>query len=320
MKLTELRFENYRLFQKLDIPGLKRVNLITGKNNTGKTAFLEGIRIWAAKGDSTVVNHILESRGEFTPSWNSSYKTLFYDDESPLKSIYGDFALSINNLEIQLVQNRKLTTYEKYKVSIEEKISHHLDPNSSADNPKDDEVIYLPYQYQLSNLRKLWDNINLTHQEEDVLRIIKETVLPAVKRIGFSKDKFRILLETTPEPVPIGRFGDGFQRVLGIALALANSQNKILLIDEFESGLHHSIQKQLWELVLYYAKKWDIQVFITTHSEDTLRNFFYVGSSEKYRADTHFIRLQYSRKGILEAISYDMDQLEKALELELEIR
>jgi AAA15 family ATPase/GTPase len=43
MRLEELHFKNYRLFQELKITGLKRVNLIAGKNNTGKTALLEGI-------------------------------------------------------------------------------------------------------------------------------------------------------------------------------------------------------------------------------------------------------------------------------------
>jgi hypothetical protein len=43
-----------------------------------------------------------------------------------------------------------------------------------------------------------------------------------------------VLLESTPEPVSIGRLGDGVLRILGMTLALANAQNKILLIDEFE--------------------------------------------------------------------------------------
>ena len=321
MKLEELHFKNYRLFRQLDIPNLKRVNLIAGKNNTGKTALLEGIRIWAAKGDSTVVNHILNVRGEFTPSWSSSYKSLFHDTGSPNKSIYGDFQLSINDLDIQLSQNKKTAKYEDYRIQVgDDEASYQLDPNSTVDNPNDENIVFIPYNSPNPSLEKLWDNINLTHQEEDVLNILRQTILPSLKKIGFSKNQFRILLSSHKEPIPIGQLGDGVYRTLGIALALANAQNKILLIDEFESGLHHSIQKQLWQLIFKYAKQWNIQAFITTHSEDTLRNFYFVGALEENKQEANFIRLQYNRKDKLEAISYDMDRLEKALDLELEIR
>lgn len=320
MKLKELHFRNYRLFEQLDIPNLKRVNLIAGKNNTGKTALLEGIRIWAARGDSTVVNHILNNRGEFIRSWESSYKALFYDDGKPNKSIYGTFTMSINDLEVQLQLNSKTKKYETFEVSINQEISHSLNPNSNTDAPHDDEVVYIPYQGQLLQLKKLWDNINLTIQEEDVLAILKETVLPNLKRIGFSKDQFRVLLDSNSDPVPIGSFGDGVLRILTMALALANAKNKILLIDEFELGLHHSIQEKLWELVFKYANDWNIQAFITTHSEDSIRKFYYVASKEQYRNDATFIRLQYDRYNNLEAIKYDVERLESAIELDLEVR
>ena len=46
--LKSLDFENYRGFRKLKIDPLKRVNLITGENDTGKTAVLEGLCILLA--------------------------------------------------------------------------------------------------------------------------------------------------------------------------------------------------------------------------------------------------------------------------------
>ena len=63
--LDHLHIENYRLFKSLQLDGLKRVNLITGKNNTGKTAILEAIRILKSEGKQTIVNHILTKRDAF---------------------------------------------------------------------------------------------------------------------------------------------------------------------------------------------------------------------------------------------------------------
>ena len=40
-----------------------------------------------------------------------------------------------------------------------------------------------------------------------------------------------------------------------LALALANSKNGFLLIDEAENGIHHSMQRDLWKMVLQTALK-----------------------------------------------------------------
>ena len=40
------RVKNFRCFKDLQINDLGRVNLIAGKNNTGKTALLEAISIY----------------------------------------------------------------------------------------------------------------------------------------------------------------------------------------------------------------------------------------------------------------------------------
>ena len=60
--------------------------------------------------------------------------------------------------------------------------------------------------------------------------------------------------------------GDGAVRLFGVALALANSQGGFLLIDEAENGIHHTIQRDFWRMVLLTAQENNVQVFATTHS------------------------------------------------------
>src|SRR5256885_1703725 len=43
--VTNIHFENFRGFTDLKLDGLKRINLIVGRNNAGKTSLLEGIVI-----------------------------------------------------------------------------------------------------------------------------------------------------------------------------------------------------------------------------------------------------------------------------------
>lgn len=62
--LHSLEIKNYRNLKELRINSLGRVNLITGKNNTGKSTILEAVAIYATKGDSGLIYQLLQERGE----------------------------------------------------------------------------------------------------------------------------------------------------------------------------------------------------------------------------------------------------------------
>ena len=82
-----------------------------------------------------------------------------------------------------------------------------------------------------------------------------------------------VKLQGLSYPVPLKSLGDGAVRLLGVALALANSGNGFLLIDEVENGIHHSLQKAFWRMVLKTAHTNNVQVFATTHSFDCVKGF-----------------------------------------------
>jgi AAA15 family ATPase/GTPase len=316
--LKELSIRNFRIFDTLDIEGLKRVNLIVGKNNTGKTTLLEALRLLAAKGNSTVVNHVLKNRGQFVPSWSESYDALY-----SVNSNVGEKALQINELEIVKQHNEDKPTNPEFRVTYRADFAaifpFALNPSDTPDFPND-ELIYIPFYSDNNILQKLWDKIALTPLEDEVVKMLKETIEPRLERIDVSGGVAKVKLENEEKPLPILALGDGVQRMLFIALALVNAKGKMLLIDELESGLHHSIQELLWKMIFQYAKSLEIQVFVTTHSKDTLRTFKYVSSEAANKNQGFLFRLQHNRKGKLEAIAYNQDRLEDALEMNLEIR
>jgi AAA15 family ATPase/GTPase len=313
--LQKLSIRNFRIFEELDIEGLKRVNLIVGKNNTGKTTLLEAIRILEAKGHSTVINNILKNRGQFTPSWDESYDTLF----SKI-STQSEAKLTINALEV-----KKFSRLNRFGYAVNSELQ--LSSSDSPDNPND-QVIYLPLYTQINPLQNLWDRISLTSLEDDVIHILRQTIEPQINRIDVSSGgEVRIRLDNEKKPLHVNVLGDGVKRVLLIALAIVNAKHeldgregKIILIDELESGLHHSVQEKLWNLIFEYAKKWQIQFFITTHNQDTLNTFYYVANEVQNQDEAFLFRLQYSRTGKLEVIPYDVDRLENVLEMNIDIR
>ena len=76
-----------------------------------------------------------------------------------------------------------------------------------------------------------------------------------------------------PRPLPLRSFGDGLNRLFGIILSLVNARGGFLLVDEFENGLHYSVQLDAWRMVFRLAQSRDIQVFATSHSWDTIETF-----------------------------------------------
>ncbi|TFF37145.1 AAA family ATPase [Mucilaginibacter psychrotolerans] len=63
--LQSLIVKNYRNLSKLTIPRLGRVNLITGKNNSGKSSLLDAISIYACEGNISWLIQLLDDRKEF---------------------------------------------------------------------------------------------------------------------------------------------------------------------------------------------------------------------------------------------------------------
>ena len=77
-------------------------------------------------------------------------------------------------------------------------------------------------------------------------------------------------LEGIDQLLTVNMQGDGLRRYLNIVAASANPLNNILLIDEIDNGLHYSAYKKLWEAIFALATTTNKQVFVTTHSKETL--------------------------------------------------
>jgi len=133
----------------------------------------------------------------------------------------------------------------------------------------------------LSEMERLWDNVSLTALESDVIQALR-IIAPEAERVNLIGDtQYRRQRERIPivkiqgldEPLPLRSLGEGMNRLFGIALALVNAKGGILLIDEVESGLHYSVQPDVWKLIFETAARLNVQVFATTHSWDCIEAF-----------------------------------------------
>ena len=73
------------------------------------------------------------------------------------------------------------------------------------------------------------------------------------------------------ELLPLSQMGEGLTRVARLILAVAEAQDSLVLVDEFENGIHHSLLEDVWSAVEEAARTYGAQVFATTHSYECLR-------------------------------------------------
>ena len=118
--------------------------------------------------------------------------------------------------------------------------------------------------------------------------------------------------------VPLSLLGDGLGRLTGILLAIADAPGGVVLIDEIENGFHHTVLRRVWETIGEAARRYDTQVFATTHSLECIE-----AAHEAYREDRPYAFRLHRLERIAEGthvITYDQDTIAAALRSNLEVR
>ncbi len=241
--LDSLHIVDFRMLEDFQVAKLGRLNLIVGKNNSGKSTVLEALREYAVDTTPTPIGFVPT---EFIP---------------------------------------------------------------------------------LDDLARKWDSIIFTEHEE-IIKQAMQIIAPDFENIAFiiNDDNQRVAIvkmKNIPRPISIKYLGDGMIRIFQIAIQLISAQNGFLLIDEFENGLHYSVQEKIWTLLFEMAEKLDIQVFATTHSWDCIESFTKVAliHEEVDAILFHMGRsVRNSDKGRVIATVYDREALAIVTQSDLDIR
>ncbi|MGA2543575.1 MAG: ATP-binding protein [Verrucomicrobiota bacterium] len=310
-----------------------RVNLITGRNNTGKSSILEALRILASGAASpSVLSSILRYREEDVSEADAAGIPVDPESSNQFSSLFTGFPkLSENREAIVLLANggersmrlnisvglfseeeapdgttrllpqKPQTTSSamlpetelipalvmedlgsKRILPMDHPVFSRRRPFRSAisDEPRLPCVFVSPYGGErTAPLGLLWDKIALSDLEKDVVEALK-ILAPEIMAVsmvgGEGPQQMRTAIVRSSEfsrPVPLRSFGDGLNRLFGIILSLVNAKGGFLLIDEFENGMHHTIEFGAWETIFRLSKFLNVQVFATSHSWDAVETF-----------------------------------------------
>ncbi len=173
-------------------------------------------------------------------------------------------------------------------------------------------------------LGPLWDNISLTPREPYIIEALQiiEPQISGVSVIGQQDSRnSRIAIVSAnnlTHRVPLRSFGDGLNRLFSIILSLVNASNGILLIDEFENGMHYSVQVDAWRMIFRLARELNVQVLATTHSSDCIAGFTQA-ASESEDIDGLLARID-QRDDQMRVVEYTEEDLQIAVSQRIEVR
>ena len=377
--LESFQVSNFRLFHHLEVGRLNRVNLVVGKNNVGKSTFLEAVQLYASNAAPTVLLNLLQYRQE---TWSSeaqlqsqnftgnSVRHLFFrrklpqigeqgillgeissstklhigaaayqnknDDEGTIRKIrvpgvqLGPFDEDLSNVEVFLVAEEGEKTRRLFRLDRDVREIRRTSSRTLYDR-QESEFKYTWQTVSTENmpnqrLAALWDLTGLTNLEPEIISALG-LIDNRVSGIAFVADLSQgnssdnriplVKIEGIDEPLPLKSMGDGMTRLFHIIVALVNAQNGLLLIDEFENGLHWNVQPKVWNIVFQLSEKLNVQVFATTHSRDCIEGFD--SAWNKYPDLGAFFRLDV-KDGLIRATEYTSETLTDAIDMDVEVR
>lgn len=118
--------------------------------------------------------------------------------------------------------------------------------------------------------------------------------------------------------VSLRGLGDGVLRFFQAAASICGSRDGIVLIDEAENGVHHSVMEKYWQLIFHLARDRNAQVIATTHSWDCVQGFA-AAAIEDEEAEGVLVRIE-KRGSEHRAIEYSEDDLKVVARHQVEVR
>ena len=349
--LERLHIRNYRVFNDLKIDRLSRINLIAGKNNSGKTSLLEAIFLLSGGGNAKMALHS-HGVGLYLGSKTGEtlWKPMFSElDMSRSIEIVGHHkTLGQLTLEISLEQPRTTEisldrtggaysnaysdAYKTYEWTL---VFQYTDPNgqqpkSHIRQKKDAfeiEPIHTDFAFEAMILPSGIGDIREEAQLLGRLRKYKrgQVLLEALRVI---EPRLQSIEDNSAsgapmiwgdigllELIPLSEMGEGMTRVARLVLAISATPNGLILVDEIENGLHHSVLSKVWKVVDTAAKQFNTQVFATTHS------FECVEAAHKALGAEGFLLHRLEANGTENrCVTYEPEEIDVALRHNLEIR
>ncbi len=291
--LKNIQIQNFRCFENFESNGFERINLIGGKNNSGKTCFLEAIACLSNKFPAHQIVQMRDVSLNLDCIINSNSK--------------GDhLTISSTNETINYLFKAKIDNGKKIEgiISI-----------ASLD------ISYINQKTELPALNILgsFDEFDAKLIKKKLIKILQvvDSRIEDMRTFSTKAGLYIKLENSTYEP--LSNFGDAVKNLIRYFTPIfekelfKNSQTlSILLIDEIENGIHYTAHYDFWRNIFKLSKELNVQIFATTHSLEMIQQFNKVALGEGDAA--YFEMGREFETGKIFAQKHDIELLEYELE------
>lgn len=355
--INSIAIKNFKGIKNFNVINIPMVTIVGGYNNVGKTTLLEALLMLNDRRNLNLIFRLLALRKVESIQVNANTTTeticsplfLNYNTEN-------NIVVSIDNkekIEISLVKNyhppaispvignknnqlkTDLTVFSdalKLEYSLDNKIRERYHFVISQEGPRiySDIPITKPqklFAFISANSfgnpiedSNRFSQLDIIGKIDSIVEIIRE-IEPRIKSLSI------IAIGNLPmihgdigigRKIPMNFMGEGTIRLLSIILAIAVNKNGMVLIDEFENGIHYSKMPQIWRIIAKTAKEFNCQIITTTHSYECI-SAAHRAFKDDFEKDLSYIRLERENEEIISK-SYSYNILASALENEMEVR
>lgn len=354
--IKEFSIMNFKCFEKLEAKPWKRVNLIAGKNNIGKTALLEAIWMHEGIHNANLAFNVESFRGmtnfnnkDFLNDLFTKFKS---EKEILLKAEYQDnkvLTLKVRQEERGGAEPISIESAEgEGPSSVSPKIIFEGTDDGSeickseiflGVDPRDGRV--RPFSKgtgQSIRPSAIFVSTGFSKEQKNKINADRFSAQVEIKRKPKIVESLKIIddrlqdLELVKKGnqyfihgevgynrmISMSLMGEGMERYLTFVLAILSAENGTVLIDEIENGFHHAVHRKIWSNLAKLAREYKVQIIATTHSHECIE-----AAHESFKQDKEydFILHRLDRVGErIEDVTYDRDTLEASLKSDMEIR
>lgn len=343
--LTSLHLQNFKGFKDTLIPELRKVNLILGGQNVGKTSLLEAVVFVAGE----VYNTNTAAALSFLPQIFRPCEG--HDAGRFWRGLVGTEKTPID-ISVTAIIDSKLYALGGYRAEFGPKITgsplafeevdfEKLHANSLALHidglgtvswascstgllrPAGAEIPHpFPvYSKKAAEQVELYGRLVTGKKKKEIIRLLKkiEPRLDSVDAVA-PDGEHRVYVELSDGDTlqPLSQLGHGFTRLFELYAGLAVTDSKLALIDEIENGIHYSALPTLFQGIRELSEANGVQSIITTHSAECIKSAYEVFQDKL--EDFQLIRLERTDDGNVRAVVIADENLKTVMEAGWEIR
>jgi len=323
--LEYIEIKDFKCFKDFNAKGFKRVNLIGGKNNVGKTAFMEACF-------SNITSEDVASMFTSIVEINFMREKLESVNEEYTVEQLTNFILNTKNYELKTNKNNtKFCVINEdgkleYQFNINDKIVLINANNFSHRHIKFTNIKFIDnFGFTNHDLKEVYIAVQKKDKENTLYKYINEfdTNVLNFKIMGGERPECKVISSNKYQS--INEFGDGLKHYISIICSLYACENGYLFIDEIDNGIHYTQLDRLWEIILTISKEQNVQVFATTHSKECIESYARVSKKLEEeqtidKDDVCFVELGKNKDNKLDSIVYNYDMIQSEIKQNHEIR